>query len=160
MKKNILKRLTICALSALIVCTSAATTVSADTLSGYKTYKGSKLTSYMKNYTYSWITLTKLKWSGTTGGAYAGSVKADKIKHYDQFSLSGIGSISVSDSSAEATIDGSDVTYTYSTSNSKKITNVVSYKLSKGLTFTVSWDCATKYTFGSTNYRVTTGDAG
>lgn len=128
-------------------------------LSGYKHYKKKKATTYMKG-KLNWAGVLKAKFSGSTGGKYSGSKKANKIVHTDSISASGIGSVSVGYHTGNATVSGSRVNYSYSAKNTKSITNKVSYTISKGVTFSATVTAATKYTWGSTNYRIICGDCG
>lgn len=128
-------------------------------LSGYKKYKGNKATTYMKGTLY-WTGSLTAKFSGTTGGKYAGAKKADKITHVDQVSASGIGSLSVGYHTGNAEISGSEVNFSYSAKKTTSITNQVSYLIQKGLTFSATVTCNTQYRWGNTNYRIVCGDNG
>lgn len=138
---------------------SVTTVVNAKTvsLSGYKHYKTYKLTTYMSG-TLSWASGVKAKFTGSTGGKYSGSTKADIIKHYDEATINGIGSVSIS-GSPSATISGSSVQWTYSAKTTTSITNKPTYYYAKGITISVTITSSTLYTWGSTNYRVCCGDA-
>lgn len=129
-------------------------------LKGYKYYKSKKVSTSMEG-TLSWISATKAKFSGTTSSKYAGTVKADKITQTDTIKATGIGSFSASASkgmSISSSIVEGTAKYTYSVKNSKKLVNYPSYTASKGLTVSVTVTTASKFTFGSTNYRVIPGD--
>lgn len=127
-------------------------------LSGYKKYKKAKASTYMKG-TLKWVSGTKARFEGTTGGTYSGSNKADKIVQTDTVSAAGVGSISVS-GAPTAEISGSSAKFNYSAKKTKKITNSVSYTASKGATISVTVTTSTKYTWGNANVRTEPGNAG
>ncbi len=126
-------------------------------LFGSKKYGNYFCTTYMKGSLY-WIGRQTAEFSGTTGGNYTGSKKADTITHVDTVSVSGIGGISVGCKDANCSISGSKAYYTYPKDNTKDIVNHVTYTASKGVTFSATVTCSTSYAFGSTNYRVVPGD--
>lgn len=147
-----------------MVLSLSAVSVSAKSvnLSGYKTYKSYKCTTYMKGTaTSNWNSVT---FTGQTGGQYNGSVTPTKITHSDIIKSVGIGSISVSyngsTGSGSTSISGNTCTKSYVASNTKKITVYPTYKgASSLLTFWVTFSASTKYQFGNTYVIVATGDA-
>ncbi|MGN0374436.1 MAG: hypothetical protein ACI4EN_02970 [Butyrivibrio sp.] len=127
-------------------------------LSGYKYYKNKKLTTFMDGSIH-WIDGNTAKFSGKTGGVYGGTTIPDTIKHYDQATIIGIGSVAVSSGGPNVSISGSTVRFEYTTKKMAHIENNVSYLLEKELyTYSVSVTCSTEYQWGNINYRVVCGD--
>lgn len=130
-------------------------------LSGYKKYKDYKASTYMKG-TISWLSLYDGKFSGTTGGEYKGSTKADSIVHTDYVTVSGIGTTSVTGGYKSLTSGFAYATstaqYEYTAYNTKSITNYTSYVAAKGMTTNFEVTSATKYTWGNVNIRTIPGD--
>ena len=126
-------------------------------LSGYKHYKGKKLTTYARG-SFRWLTLVTARFSGKTGGTYYGTATPSEIQHIDYLSATGIGSASFSKSPG-CTISGRSASYSYKVSRRKSLTCYPSYTIKKGLTFTATIYAATRYRWGTVNYRVETGDA-
>lgn len=128
-------------------------------LKGYKTYNNYKANTYMKG-RLSVVNNCKDKFLGVTGGNYEGKTKADTITHYDYITASGIGSLNVSCSGVSADTDSSVRYFDYQVSNAKKISNDVTYYISKGIVlWSATVECETIYKWGTHTSRVYSGDA-
>lgn len=112
------------------------------------TYSNSKKISHNGSYsrinfsaTLSWPNLTtKVRWKGSSSTVWFGSspYNADSIQHTNTVSVSGIGSLSFTTSSAGASISGSTMTDTMSVTNSWRIVSNFDYNLKRGVFITGS----------------------
>ena len=123
-----------------------ASTVPTYAVLNYGTYSASKTMYHNCSYSrvefdayLSWPNVTnRVRWSGTSKTVWYGAnpYNADSIKHTNTVSVSGIGSLSFSNSGAGAAISGSTMTDEMTITNYWKVVSNFDYSLKKGVFIT------------------------